>query len=213
MKVIGYGEDALTYWAIMNKLPEIAMQLNEKQESIKLALFRPSFGRKGSVEDENGKQRVGPEFGEFDAILCSENFIYLIETKWTKSSEVKDGEVKLGQPQRTRHKVMAAYIDEWNLHDNPDQLTWSDFNKNLKYRLETNELIIDVAPEGSRLARNMQHILRMICSNKRTAMNVILFVRMKHDQQSTPKSREDYKVVDIACDCDVSGFVDLHTSK
>lgn len=207
MKIIGYGEDSLTYWAITNQMPEIQNQLDITDETIDVVFYRPSFGRKGCAE-QNEKPRVGPEFGEFDAIICSTNHTCLIEAKWTKSSEIQNGVIKLGQPQKFRHKIMRAIMDQWNCM--PDgKKDWCDFIKRLNNKIETNELIIDLAPDGSRLARNMQHILEHTCSKPRTVLDVILFLRLEYDKQPKPGSRESFSVVDIKCPAGISGFVEM----
>ena len=58
-KIIGYGEDALTYWALTEKLEYVLEKLNDKSEPKNCVLYyRPSFGR-------------GEYYGEFDAILSA----------------------------------------------------------------------------------------------------------------------------------------------
>jgi hypothetical protein len=76
----GYGEDALTIWALQKQLSIIMEQLDDTTpvEPIKVFL-RPSFGRKG------GASRA--EFGEFGFILSTDTMIYLGETKLQGSPE------------------------------------------------------------------------------------------------------------------------------
>jgi hypothetical protein len=48
MEILAYGEDALTLWALKNKLEYILQELGDLPNSSKrLAFFRPSFGRRG----------------------------------------------------------------------------------------------------------------------------------------------------------------------
>ena len=64
MKILGYGEDFLTFWAVSRKLAEILSQLNDDANPEDCEVFyRPSFGRRA------GKNRS--EFGEFDAIIIT----------------------------------------------------------------------------------------------------------------------------------------------
>ena len=45
-EIFGYGEDALTFWALKRHLSEILKELKDKTEpSDCLIFFRPSFGR------------------------------------------------------------------------------------------------------------------------------------------------------------------------
>ncbi len=97
MKIIGYGEDALTYEMLHKKMPDILGALGDKSELDDIVfLYRPSFGR-----GESG-------FGEFDAIVGTKKYIFLIESKWIYSSEVKIGakkEITLRRPQTRRHEI------------------------------------------------------------------------------------------------------------
>jgi hypothetical protein len=57
----GYGEDALTLWALTNKLPTILEKLRDNSAPSECeVLFRPSFGRRGG--------EINAQFGEFDFI-------------------------------------------------------------------------------------------------------------------------------------------------
>ena len=49
MEIIGYGEDALTLWAIKNKLHAILQELNDNSDVSRCKVFfRPSFGQRGA---------------------------------------------------------------------------------------------------------------------------------------------------------------------
>lgn len=70
-KIMGYGEDALTIWALKNKLSIILGAFNDQTDPKDcLVFYRPSFGRSGGSGSA--------EFGEFDAIVASKQKIYLI---------------------------------------------------------------------------------------------------------------------------------------
>lgn len=84
MRLIAYGEDALTLWAINRRLPEILRKLNDRADPKDCqVIFRPSFGRRGGTQSA--------QFGEFDFILLSANSIYLGESKWDRSPEGEQG--------------------------------------------------------------------------------------------------------------------------
>jgi hypothetical protein len=59
MDILAYGEDALTLWALTQKLPAILDALSDHSDPNKCrVLFRPSFGRSGGEHSS--------QFGEFD---------------------------------------------------------------------------------------------------------------------------------------------------
>ena len=69
MNILGYGEDALTLWALQNILPFILEMLHDSSVPSQCdVFFRPSFGRRG------GKR--SSQFGEFDFIILSEDRLY-----------------------------------------------------------------------------------------------------------------------------------------
>jgi hypothetical protein len=106
MEIIGYGEDALTLWAIKNKLHAILQELNDNSDVSRCKVFfRPSFGRRGGEKSA--------QFGEFDFIILSKERIYLGESKWDGSSENKNGILELRDEQKFRHEVMKFYICQW----------------------------------------------------------------------------------------------------
>jgi len=63
-KILGYGEDALTLWALKNKL-SISLNAFEDQTNPEdcIVFYRPSFGRSGGT--------LSAQFGEFDALVAS----------------------------------------------------------------------------------------------------------------------------------------------
>ena len=73
MKILGYGEDFLTFWAVSRNLGEILRQLKDDTNTDDCVVFyRPSFGRRG------GTRRA--EFGEFDALIITSKTAYLVES-------------------------------------------------------------------------------------------------------------------------------------
>jgi hypothetical protein len=62
--IMGYGEDALTLWALKHQTAEILREFEDKTApSDCLIFYLPSFGGNGGTKSA--------EFGEFDAILTS----------------------------------------------------------------------------------------------------------------------------------------------
>lgn len=103
----GYGEDVLTLRALNEDVGEILKQLGDNSaEKDVVTIYRPSFGRRASYDA--AKPRA--EFGEFDAIIGTPSAIYLVETKWSQSTEVRSGVVVLRDEQLRRHQVMHWYL-------------------------------------------------------------------------------------------------------
>ena len=82
-EIFGYGEDALTLWALKRHVSTILDHFQDKSLPLDCLIFyRPSFGR-------HSKKKASV-FGEFDAIVASSQNIYLIESKWDNLTESKD---------------------------------------------------------------------------------------------------------------------------
>jgi hypothetical protein len=80
MLVYTYGEDALTLWAIQNRLGELLRKLRDVSDPASCEVFfRPSFGRRGAAHSS--------QFGEFDFIILANRHLYLGESKWDESTE------------------------------------------------------------------------------------------------------------------------------
>ncbi len=153
MDILAYGEDALTLWALQNRLCEFLNFFGDPSTPDKcIALFRPSFGRRG------GDNRA--EFGEFDFILLSQICIYLGESKWDGSSEkILNRHLDLRPEQQRRHDHFRFYIEEWNLGT---YTSWADFEIQATPKRAQKGMNRPIAPSGSLLARNLETILRLI---------------------------------------------------
>src|SRR5687768_17566750 len=99
MEIFAYGEDALTLWAMQNKLAVILKKLGDTSDASQCQIFsRPSFGRRGGEKSS--------QFGEFDFIFLTKNGIYLGERKWHRSSEqIRNGNLKLRSEQQRRNEI------------------------------------------------------------------------------------------------------------
>lgn len=106
MQLIGYGEDALTLWALQHNLPDILVRLEDDSHPSQCkAFFRPSFGRSGGPGS--------PQFGEFDFILLGNKCLYLGEAKWDGPKGTKNPSIQLDEVQVLRHRVFAVYVERW----------------------------------------------------------------------------------------------------
>jgi hypothetical protein len=144
MQILGYGEDALTLWAMKNKLDVILEALNDSSDpSTCQVFFRPSFGHSGGDKS--------PQFGEFDFIILSQNGLYLGESKWDRLSEkLKDGVLELPAKQKRRHEIFKFYVEQWAFGS---YSSWGEFTN--KAKLKLNGIERPLAPENSLLASNL----------------------------------------------------------
>ena len=152
MQILAYGEDALTLWAIRNKLDLILRGVNDSSDpSMCQVFFRPSFGRRGGDSS--------PQFGEFDFILLSKDRLYLGESKWIRSSEkLKGGVLELRKEQKRRHEVFQFYVEQWAFGS---YSSWREFTDKARLELESGAAK-PLAPENSLLATNLQTVLGVI---------------------------------------------------
>lgn len=185
MEILGYGEDALTLWALKNRLGQILRQLGDDSEpSSCRALFRPSFGRRGG---ENSSQ-----FGEFDFILLSPKRLYLGESKWDRSSEMIAEGGGLRQSQFDRHAIMAHYIWQWLSVTHED---WADFVSRAAPLPRGKPL----APIGSLLAANLEIILVKIADfygRRPDIANVLLYLHPS-GAKPTGKKLDKFSVISL----------------
>lgn len=152
MRILGYGEDSLTLWALRERLPEILMALGDgSSPSDCEALYRPSFGRSGGP--------ASAQFGEFDFILLAENAIYLGESKWDDcGTATVPKRIDLAPEQRLRHAVFRAYVNAYAFGPHTD---WDSFRHTVSARC-ARFVPKPLAPTGSLLQRNLQAVLLRI---------------------------------------------------
>ena len=204
MEILAYGEDALTMWALRNKLEYILQELGDSPNSSKCqAFFRPSFGRRGG---ENSSQ-----FGEFDFILLAENCIYLGESKWDSSSErIIDGKLELRVEQLLRHKLFKFYIAEWAFGTYQSN-EWQKFANEAKPKLIQENIEKPIAPAKSLLAENLQAILQLITEHYKNTdrpeiRNVLLYFHRNLGSDQLPqKAGNNFDVVAIDYSKDLKG--------
>ena len=192
MEIFGYGEDALTLWALKNKLSAILESLGDSSSLSQCKVFfRPSFGRSGG---ENSAQ-----FGEFDFVLLSEKKIFLGESKWHRSSEnISNGKLKLREEQILRHTMFKFYIEEWAFGN---YANWDEFDKYAADKLKALGIHKPIASAQSLLASNLQVVLNVIklqFDSCPQIKNVLLFLHDGTSSKSLPKQAgSDFQVVTI----------------
>jgi hypothetical protein len=208
-EILGYGEDALTLWALKNRLPEILKQLGDTaSQSECLVFYRPSFGRAGGTGSA--------QFGEFDAIIVSRNDVYLVESKWDQLRERSKVRIKLRKEQIDRHRILRRII----LGSTSGRSIGSDDFWD-KYIGSTLSRLGKSTPKGSStlLRRNLETILREISERCRTQANVnvrnVLLFFAKNVGKINVKIGAGirFEVVKIAYGDSIKGnFVDLSQS-
>jgi len=208
MKIVGYGEDSLTLWALTHRTREILDRLGDESD-IKdtMMYFRPSFGRRGSTPTNPGSTADSAQFGEFDAILASPKSIYLIEAKWSRSPEFNRGTITLRSEQIRRHQLLRAYLLAWRELENG--CNWKDFFDNREGYLIVDEIRYPIAPTGSQLSRNLETILRGLSTFGSDIHDVLLYIRTISGPQLTTVENHGFQLISIECQSEF-GFVSLN---
>lgn len=206
VKIVGYGEDSLTLWALKQRLSTILKEYKDKTApSDCLIFYRPSFGR----HSRNSKA----VFGEFDAIIVSFENIYLIESKWDNLSKFNKDELILREEQELRHKVFSWYLTHWNKKYSND---WERFVKEQQSDFQQRFKGKTIAPTDRLLAKNLELILTKIrehCkrfSPKNNIKNVLLF--FYNDAKSKPptKINKPFKIKSVDYSKDIKdNFIPL----
>ena len=171
VRIIGYGEDGLTYCALEDHLDEFLEKVNDQPNPDNcLVFYRPSLGR-GS--------KLNKTFGEFDAIVVSKSRVYLIESKWEKSDEWKKRKntITISDSQIRRHEIFAWYLTRWRIED-----TWESFENEYEEEFRRKFNGRNMPASNRTLAINLKQILPMIIRQgpaNLEPVNVILFFRRK----------------------------------
>ncbi len=175
VRIYSYGEDALTLWALKNKINDII----DSGEESKMVFYRPSFGRKGGEKSS--------EFGEFDFIILTDKKIYLGESKWDHSSEIKKSgsEIELKSNQTRRHEILMNYIKSLSTftdQGNERIDNWENFRKCVL----DDKYINNVPEEKSILALNIQTVLDKIssaCNKPYMIQNILVIFEKKSSEK------------------------------
>ena len=169
-----YGEDPLTYWALRNRLDVVLAQLGDTSDpNVATIFYRPSFGRSGSSDPASPRA----EFGEFEAIVATSETIYLIESKWPSSSEVRKTKITVRQNQIIRHRVFAWYLARYAECNVPWDRFVAKYDSDFRDAFPGKKL----APPRSRFADNIQFVLRKLTLFDATIIDVLLYL---HPQDS-----------------------------
>jgi hypothetical protein len=205
LTIIGYGEDALTLWALKQRISKILNKFQDKTSvSDCLIFYRPSFGRHSKANSS--------VFGEFDAVIASKGNIYLIESKWDNLSEFNNEEFTLREEQTLRHKIFSWYLTHWSKKYSDNWQSFiSEHQKDFKIKNKT------IAPKDSLLSRNLEFILNKIhehCKvvSENNIKNVLLFFYDSEKSKPPTKTNDAFKLIPINYEKEIKdNFVTLYS--
>jgi hypothetical protein len=130
VKIIGYGEDFLTYYYLKYHLRDFIRRIKKTikdNSGIKYIFYRPSFGRR--------------QHGEFDAIIISKKKIYLIESKWDNLKKNPSKKIIINKTQRRRHKKFMKFLKNLKEGNGVLKENITFFNKNIQAQKPVNILL------------------------------------------------------------------------
>lgn len=104
--------------------------------------------------------------------------VYLIEAKWSGSSELNREKLELRPEQKRRHEAFRAYLNEWRREYSS---CWAEFVSRMKPVLKLQNMSPPSA--GTKLARNLEYVLRALNGCGSEVKDVLLFCRL---DESTP---------------------------
>lgn len=183
-QMFGYGEDALTYWALSTQLVQLLRNLNDDSAPGQCRiLYRPSFGRKGGP--------TSSQFGEFDAILQTARQTYLIESKWD-AMEAAPNDVVVDDTQVLRHRIFKWIREKWTSLNRPD---WTAFVQSADREFRGDFDGRTLANPGTLLAQNCQQTMLLLQDGPRSMKNVLLY--FSHSQ-SFPRTVLDKRLQPLA---------------
>jgi len=197
-KILGYGEDSLTLWALENHISKILDRFEDRSDSSKcLVFYRPSFGRAGGKNSS--------EFGEFDAIVASPRNIYLVESKWDNLSRIKNYEniaKSIIKPEQIlRHEIFSWYLAHWNKRYRGN---WERFIEEQEPDFQSKfEKKLPRRTRKGLLAHNLEFILEELLgrcrsfSSKDNIKNVLLFFYKDGEKPELPDKIRIFNLVKI----------------
>lgn len=192
-QIICYGEDALTYWAITSKLYDILRTLGDNSfPSATIMFYRPSFGRRGSSGTHANKEQLSAEFGEFDTILGTQQAVYLVESKWDSSSKPRDYWITLKGVQSRRHEIMRWYLKTWRMSPPKDWITFVTQHETAFQTLFPGNKL---ATADSRLAQNLEFVLKTLGKCGAHVQDVLLFIGQASSQKPIGVKPDSFKLV------------------
>jgi len=200
MKIIGYAEDSLTLWALSNKLDQILAKLRDNTaKSDCVVFYRPSFGRKGGNRSS--------EFGEFDAIIGTHKYTYLIESKWDGLKNLPEYIVKLSDVQIRRHIVFSWYFQEWRKVKSND---WREFSESIRGEFTKHFSGKPVPQANTILANNLSFILNKLTPFSGKTKNILFFFHRSIAKPRVLINHDSFDCIHLKyCTLNSSGLINL----
>jgi hypothetical protein len=195
-RILGYGEDALTLWALGSRLADVLTHPKLRDTSPAanaLVMYRPSFGR-GRRRGSADKAVPRAEFGEFDAIVGTALQVYLVESKWEGSSEIEpSGTIHLRSEQTRRHRIFEWTLRQWRAAHVSDWDTFASDDRERAFQKEFSDH--KLAPKGSRLARNLEFVLKQLAEFRGEIKHVLLFFHLLEAPTASGVDRPEFVFV------------------
>jgi hypothetical protein len=180
-RIWSYGEDPLTLWVLSQRLGEFLARVEDGSgESDVLVLYRPSFGRGGRGRGEGEKPA---SFGEFDGIVATPVAVYLIESKWDGSPELRGDVLEIKPGQVLRHDVFRWYRNRWR----EDWPSWEAFEADASEDFADRFADLRFAPAGSRLAANIEFVLVALRAFGEATKDVALYCSRPRPAKELPQ--------------------------
>jgi len=193
--LFGYGEDALTLWAVTEKIDLILKKLNDPEPEFCTVFYRPSFGR--------------DQYGEFDAIIFTAPKAYLVESKWDGSGGTS---IKLEEHQIRRHEILKWYHKNWKGEVGEDWDEFAeknnpDFRDEFTYFVEKNGKMVKmfkyIPSSDTILSKNLQTVLDLIID--KDLEDVLLYLH-----RGNPIDIDtDFKIVKIEYKTTYGNYIEL----
>ncbi len=173
MRILGYGEDSVTYWALSAHMTDVIgpggpLSDDSRTDEI-LFVYRPSFGRAGGLRS--------PQFGEFDAIVGTPRGVYLIESKWMGEAII-NGHVILAARQIHRHQIFRWIRTRWS---EQAAANWEQFYDHNAIAFANAFGSKPLAPPRSRLASNLKFLLQQFSEFPERVTDVLLYFHLGGD--------------------------------
>ena len=163
-RILIYGEDGLTLKYTKNGLGEILHKLGDNSNPADCTIFyRPSFGRS--------------QYGEFDAIIISQEKAYFVEAKWDENGKLE--KIRgLEENQIRRHKIFEWFSQNWHgeaveAWDRFAEKNNPEFKKEFTFEKKNGEEDAKYIPDSdTTLGQNLQNLFKEIGDKK--SENVLL---------------------------------------
>ena len=205
-RILIYGEDGLTLKYTKERLGEILHELQDNSNPADCTVFfRPSFGR-GTAG-----------YGEFDAIIISQEKAYLVEAKWDGGRDLsgpRKQRIRLRKDQIRRHEIFKWFRQYWNgeveeAWDRFAEKNNPEFEKEFTFRNKAGKRVWkSMHPLNKLQGRNTQTILKEI-GNRKLENVLLIFHRDKKPEVHQDHIKDHFTIVFVEYSPTFSLFTEL----